>query len=186
MNSLVKLWRAEHRSFGALLGLLAEQLDLLAKGEAPNYEIMLDILDYMVDYADRFHHPAEDLVFAKVAERVPSARESVSDLMRQHIELVKIGRQLIGALEAAVHGTVTPRSTIEAQGSQYLDAFRRHMYAEEQGVFLTALEQLSSEDWNSIHREARRGEDPLFGERPQQRYAALRREISGTSDDSTR
>jgi hemerythrin-like domain-containing protein len=52
---------------------------------------------------------------------------------------------------------------------------------EEQGLFLAALEHLSKEDWTSIEREAKRGEDPLFGERPQQRYSALRREVSGSS-----
>ena len=53
------------------------------------------------------------------------------------------------------------------------------MYAEEQGLFLAALEHLSKEDWARIEREVKRGEDPLLGERPVQRYDALRREISG-------
>ena len=181
MSSLVKAWRAEHRSFGALLGLLEGQLEVFSKGETPNYEIMLDVVDYMIDYADRFHHPAEDLVFAKVAERLPAARDSVQDLMREHAEIVRSGRELTGMLEGAMHGAVTLRSHIEAQAKRYLDAFRRHMYAEEQGLFLAALEHLSDEDWASIEREARRSEDPLFGERPGQRYNALRRELSGQS-----
>jgi len=181
MSSLVSVWRAEHRAFGALLSLLEQQLELFHKGEASNYEMMLDIVDYMVDYADRFHHPAEDIVFARVAERVPAARGSVRELMREHSEILKNGRDLTSGLEGVIHGAVTLRSTIEEQAKRYLDTFRRHMYTEEQGLFLAALEHLSKEDWTSIEREAKRGEDPLFGERPQQRYSALRREISGSS-----
>ena len=182
MGSLVSLWRAEHRAFGALLGLLEHQLEQFHRGETPNYEMMLDIVDYMVDYADRFHHPGEDLVFAKVAERVPATRGSVQDLTRQHSEILESGRELTRRLEGAIHGAVTLRSTIEDQGNRYLDAFRRHMYAEEQGLFLAALEHLSKEDWVSLERETKRGEDPLFGERPEQRYSALRREITAPSD----
>ncbi|HTS54904.1 MAG TPA: hemerythrin domain-containing protein [Burkholderiales bacterium] len=181
MSSLVSVWRAEHRAFGALLALLEQQLELFRKGEAPNYEMMLDVVDYMVDYADRFHHPGEDIVFAKLAERVPAAVSSVQELTREHSEILRSGRELTSGLEGVMHGAVTLRSTIEAQAKRYLDTFRRHMYAEEQGLFLAALEHLSKEDWTSVEREAKRGEDPLLGERPEQRYSALRREISGRS-----
>jgi hemerythrin-like domain-containing protein len=181
MSSLVSIWRAEHRAFGALLGLLEQQLALFHKGEAPNYEMMLDVVEYMVDYADRFHHPGEDLVFAKLAERVPATRDSVRALTREHSEILSSGRELTGGLEGVIQGTVTLRSTIEKQAQGYLDRFRQHMYAEEQGLFLAALEHLSKDDWTSIEREAKRGQDPLFGEQPEQRYRALRRELSGPS-----
>jgi len=176
---MVSLWRAEHRAFGALLGLLEQQLALFHQSEAPNYAMMLDIVDYLIDYADRFHHPAEDVAFAKIAERVPAAGDSVRELMREHLEILRNGRELARGLEGVLHGAVTLRSTIEAQGKLYLDAFRRHMYSEEQGLFLVALEHLSKQDWTDIERDAKRGEDPLFGERPDQRFSALRRELSG-------
>jgi hemerythrin-like domain-containing protein len=181
MSSLVSIWRAEHRAFGALLGLLEQQVELLQKGEAPNYEMMLDVVSYMVDYADRFHHPAEDRVFAKLSERVPATSDNVRELGRQHSEILKNGRELTSGLEGAMNGAVTLRSAIENQAKRYLDTFRQHMYTEEQGLFLAALEHLSEEDWRTIEREAQRGEDPLFGERPDQRYRALRQEISGLS-----
>jgi hemerythrin-like domain-containing protein len=181
MSAQVSVWRAEHRAFGALLVLLEQQLELLHQGAAPNYEMMLDIINYMVDYADRFHHPTEDLVFAIVAERVPAARDKVRELMREHLDIVKTGRELTNGLEAVIGGTVVLRSDVEDLAKRYLDTFRRHMSTEEQDLFLAATENLSKEDWESIEREAGRGEDPLFGVRLEQRYSALRREISRKS-----
>jgi hemerythrin-like domain-containing protein len=178
MSSQVSVWRAEHRAFGALLMLLEQQLELFRKGNAPNYEMMFDIVNYMIDYADRFHHPTEDLVFAIVAERVPGARDKVRELMREHLQIVKSGRELSNGLEAVMGGTVVLRSVVEDLAQQYLDIFRRHMYAEEQYLFLAAAEKLSEGDWESIERKVERGGDPLFGEQPDQRYIALRREIS--------
>lgn len=181
MSSRVNVWRSEHRAFSALLAVLEEQFELFRKAEAPNYEMIVDIVDYMVDYADRFHHATEDIVFAKVAERVPTARDSVRDLMRDHSEIVKNGRELTSGLEAVIGGAVILRTTVEDQAKRYVDAFRRHMYTEEQGLFLAAVENLSKEDWEGIDRVAERGEDPLFGERPEQRYIALRRQLSAAS-----
>src|SRR4249920_3012723 len=113
MGSLVSNWRAEHRAFGALLGLLEQQLEQFHRGETPNYEMMLDIVDYMIDYADRFHHPGEDVVFAIVAERVPATRGSVQNLTREHSEILENSRELTRRLEGAIRGAVTLRSTIE-------------------------------------------------------------------------
>jgi len=178
MGSLVSNWKSEHRAFGALLALLEQQLALLHDGDAPNYEMMLDVVDYIVDYVDRFHHPTEDIVLATVAERVPAAREPLRELMRQHVALVKTGRELRGGLEAAMSGSMALRADIEEQAKRYVDTFREHMYTEEQELFLMASEHLTPQDWDGLGQAARRGEDPLFGERPEQRYRALRQQMS--------
>ncbi len=181
MSSQVSLWKNEHQAFAALLALLEQQLEQFHRAAAPDYEIMLDIVEYMVDYADRFHHPKEDLAFARIAERQPTAADSVRQLAREHSAILASGRELAREIEAVVGGAIVARKVVEELGQRYLDAFRRHMYAEEQGLFVAAVECLSDEDWNSIERASERGDDPLFGERPEQRYAALRSQLSARS-----
>jgi hemerythrin-like domain-containing protein len=177
MSSQITVWKAEHRSFAALLALLEQQLEQVRTSGAPNFEMMLDIVDYMIDYADRFHHPKEDLVFARIAQRQPAAADSVQQLANEHSAIVASGRALAREIEAVVGGAIVERSVVQELGRRYLDAFRRHMYAEEQGLFLDAEECLSDEDWKSIESASARADDPLFGERPEQRYQALRSEV---------
>jgi len=177
MSSQVTVWKAEHRAFAALLALLEQQLEQVHTADAPNFEMMLDIVDYMIDYADRFHHPKEDLVFARIAQRQPAAADSVRQLAHEHSAIVASGRALAREIEAVVGGAIVERSVVEELGRRYLDVFRRHMYAEEQGLFLAAVECLSDEDWKSIECASPRVDDPLFGERPEQRYRALRSEV---------
>ena len=177
MSSQVAVWKAEHRAFAALLALLELQLERVRTGGAPNFGMMLDVIDYMIDYVDRFHHPKEDLAFARIAQRQPEAADSVREIAQEHSAIVANGRALAREIEAVVGGAIVERSIVEELGRRYLDAFRRHMYAEEQGLFLAAAECLSDADWDSIERASARVEDPLFGERPQQRYEALRSEI---------
>jgi hemerythrin-like domain-containing protein len=184
MSAQVSVWKAEHRAFAALLTLLEQQLQRVRTGGAPNFEMMLDIVDYMIDYADRFHHPKEDLVFARIASRHPAAAESVSQLAHEHSAIVANGRALAREIEAVVGGAIVERSIVEELGQRYLDAFRRHMYAEEQGLFLAAVEYLSDADWESIERASASVDDPLFGERPEQRYQTLRSEVQSMIDES--
>jgi hemerythrin-like domain-containing protein len=63
---------AEHANFDMLLELLEGQLDLFHDGKSPDYALMLDIMFYMTHYPDAFHHPREDLAFARIGEREPS------------------------------------------------------------------------------------------------------------------
>jgi hemerythrin-like domain-containing protein len=184
MSSQITVWKAEHRAFAALLALLEQQLEQLRTSGAPNFEMMLDIVDYMIDYADRFHHPKEDLVFARIAQHQPAAADSVQQVAHEHSAIVASGRALSREIEAVVGGAIVERSVVEELGRRYLDAFRRHMYAEEQGLFLAAVEYLSDEDWKSIERASARAEDPLFGERPEQRYDALRSEVQSIIEGS--
>lgn len=79
-DSIARL-REEHIKFNGLLDLLERQLELFHRGDAPNYQLMLDIMYYMTHYPDVFHHPKEDLAFAKVKEREIKARPVVEELM---------------------------------------------------------------------------------------------------------
>jgi hemerythrin-like domain-containing protein len=178
MSSQVSTWKDEHRTFSTLFQILEKQLKVFREDDTPNYDLMLEIVNYMLDYADRFHHPMEDLVFDIIAVRVPQVREKIWELKREHIDIAQKGLELANAINAVMGGTVISRDVVEDLSKSYLDLFRRHIYAEEQGVLMEAATKLTKEDWENIERELVRGEDPLFVERLDQRYSALRREIA--------
>ena len=48
----------------------AEQLDSIEAGELVDTHVVYEVMDYMVTWPDRFHHPREDLIYARVAELV--------------------------------------------------------------------------------------------------------------------
>lgn len=65
----IAAWHDEHVYFGRLLKLLGKELDVFHGGERPNYELMLDIVGYLRDYGDQYHHPREDEAYARLARR---------------------------------------------------------------------------------------------------------------------
>jgi len=80
MRSEILRLRQEHANFRKLLDLLEEQLDLFHRGESPSYQLMTDILHYMINYPDHFHHSREDAIFACLAKRDPGTAKSVEEL----------------------------------------------------------------------------------------------------------
>ena len=177
MTDVLAVWRAEHLNFAKLLDILEEQLERFHGGEEPNYELMLDIMFYMTHYSDLVHHAREDLAFAKIRERDASAGALVDELARQHALIKECGEELVADLDGIVNGSILSRERVEVPGRDYIANFRSHMQREEDEMLPLAAMLLRERDWSAIESAIRHREDPLFGSRAEQRYAALRQEI---------
>lgn len=183
MVAIIDAWREDHKNFAKLLDMLEEQVRVFHDAQTPNYELMLDIMYYMTHYPDAFHHPKEDLVFAKVAEIDPGERAAVQELMEQHVVLKQSGIRLLEELQGVVDGAMRPRGSIEEPAQMYIRYFRNHMHNEESELLPLALQYLQDEHWAAVEAVAPSRADPLFGaEEVEKRYEALHRRILGSAD----
>ena len=178
MLDALALWNRDHANFAVLLDLLERQLDLFHQGESPDYELMSDIMFYMTHYTDQVHHPREDLAFARIREREPEMEALVDELIAQHATLKAAGEALIRALDDIVNGSITSRARLEVPARAYVEMLRGHMRREETALLPRVATLLRPRDWSAIDTEIRHIEDPLFGGNGEERYAALRAQIS--------
>jgi hemerythrin-like domain-containing protein len=181
MSRQIELWKIEHRNFSRLLDVLEAQLRLFHRGSGPDYDLMLHVVYYMTHYPDRFHHPKEDIAFRRLADKDERLRAAVDELLRQHAIIAESGKQLQGRLEAVVGGAMMPREDVEAPAHTYIAEYRKHLQREEAELFPLALQGLVDEDWATIDSTAARGADPLFGDRVEQRYASIHRQIAAAA-----
>lgn len=179
MADPIARWHAEHGNFVRLLDLLEAWLGLFHVGEAPDYGLMLDVMYYMTHYPDLFHHPKEDLTYARIKAREPGIGPVVDEVMKQHVVLRESGEELVGRLERIVDGAgIMARENVEAPGRTYIEYFRSHMRTEEAELFPAARTVLSDEDWRAVDAAIRDQDDPLFGSSVEKRYQALHRQIA--------
>jgi hemerythrin-like domain-containing protein len=169
-------WHTEHVYFNQLLGLLQREVDVFATGERPNYELMLDILCYLREYSDRFHHPREDVAFVRLAQRCPDLRLRLVRLAQEHGVIDRAGEKLLQHIEAILAGGIVSRAEVEVAAATYLVYYGNHIAKEEEDV-LAAAKHLTAEDWAAVKAAVPGGSDPLFGPEPQARFRELRRRI---------
>jgi hemerythrin-like domain-containing protein len=181
MPNTLAIWHADHLNFAKLLNLLEEQLGLFREGESPDYQLMLDIMYYMTHYPDVFHHPKEDLVFARIKERESPAVATIDKLTKQHAALKACGEKLVHDLDDIVNGSIVERERIETSALEYLANFRDHMRIEEIDIIPLAARLLRDRDWSAIDAAIRHIEDPLFGRKMDERYAAIAQQIERNS-----
>ena len=178
MTAPVSIWHDEHAYFRRLLELLHKQVEAFPRGEQPNYDLMLDILSYLRDYGDQYHHPREDVAFNRLARRCPVLELPLARLRQEHRVIARAGETLRNHLQTVVAGAVVPVEDIEAAAATYLVYYGNHITKEEEDVLPRAGESLTAEDWEAVRKAVKPGRDPLFGDHPEDRYRALRREIA--------
>ncbi|MGE5638544.1 MAG: hemerythrin domain-containing protein [Clostridia bacterium] len=174
----IAFWHAEHVYFSHLLDLLRRQLDLFHRGEQPNYALMHDVVSYLHEYSDRFHHPREDEAFRRLAARCPELELPLARLHQEHRVIERTGQALLEQLDAVVDGAMIPRAQVESAAATYLVYYGNHLAKEEEDVLTRAAQVLTSEDWEAVRQAAPAGRDPLFGDQPEERYRELRRQIA--------
>lgn len=176
-NDIDKL-QSEHTNFAKLLDLLETQIGLFHRGDQPDYNMVLDIFYYMTHYPDRFHHPKEDLVFARLAERDSSTRFAVEDLARQHRGIAESGSRFLDNLNAALAGGMLTRASVEIPGLEYVTFYRSHMEMEERELFPVARTLLRDDDWAQIGVVIESAKDPLFGPQVEKRFRTIHQQIA--------
>lgn len=176
--ALIRTLRIEHRQMASVMRVFSEQLDLIARGELVDPHLVYEIMDYMVTWPDRFHHPREDLIYGRVAELDASAADEVDTLQRDHDNTARHGRELLEMIIQWRVGELPGEAMID-NSRVYIAHIYEHMKLEEEVVFPHIAEVLTAQDWRELE-----GEDalepvsrPLFGPVVQREYRNMARKV---------
>jgi len=178
MTDPVSIWHAEHVRFASLLDFLQHQMTAFHDGQDPDYQLMRDVLHYLHNYADQYHHPREDAAFVHLVKRNPALRVPIQRLLQEHRVLAATGETLLNYLEDILNDTVIERETVEAAAATYLVYYRHHLATEEGEILPLAARLLEPEDWAAVATAVAIVSDPLFGNNASESYGALRKRIS--------
>lgn len=175
----VRAWHDEHMYFTRLLRLLQVEVDLFHAGETPQYQLMLDILSYLQDYADQVHHPREDEAFRRLRKLHPDQSLMIARLEQEHRVIARAGTTLAHLLaEVEAGDAIVSRSEIEVAAATFLVYYAHHIEKEEAEVLPLAGRSLGEADWQAIKACVASSPDPLFGSAPEKRFRALRHRIA--------
>ncbi len=150
MTYIIEVLRREHCNMESLLRVLEREVSVFSRGDRPDYEVVLAVIDYFKDYPDSCHHPKEDMIVEKLKARDPVAAASIGDLEAQHREGARRLRRVAQAVERVLSDQDLVRQTVDDIIRDFIDHERQHMAMEERVVFPTILNVLRPEDWADI------------------------------------
>ena len=178
MADPVAVWHAEHMRFASLLDFIEQQMSAFHEGKDPDYQLIYDVVFYLQHYADHYHHPREDVAFARLVKRDPGLRLPINRLLQEHRVLETAGETLLKFVDDILEDRVIPRATVEAAAATYLVYYRHHLAVEESEVLPHASRTLKPDDWAAVAAAVPVAPDPLFGDDVGERYRELRKRMT--------
>jgi hemerythrin-like domain-containing protein len=164
----------EHRNIETLLAVLERELEIFGRADRPDYDVIRQIISYFEVYPDLYHHPLEELVFAKLKIRDPAAAAKVGNLTLEHQKGAERLRRAAQAVDGVLADREILRQNVDNIVRDFIESERRHIMMEDRDFFPTALKALEPEDWTEITSTLTGRKDPLFSEVAEKRFQALR------------
>lgn len=172
----IAAWHEEHVYFNQLLELLQREVYVFHAGGRPNYELMSDVVSYLRDYGDQFHHPREDVAFARLVQRLPEMELPLGRLAQEHRVIARAGETLLAQIDAILGGSILPRGELEVAAATYLVYYGNHLAKEEEDVLPLAAKHLTAQDWQTVRDAVPQGDPQVVAQAV--RYRELRRRIA--------
>ena len=128
----------EHQSLAAILHAVRYMLKQVQAGQLkPDLKLFQAMIHYLDAYAEKRHHPKEDIVFKVLSERTDEGAE---------------------VLQRALDAYMADPSTLAHFArafENYAEFYRGHMVLEEEVALPLLRRHLTAEDWQKVNREFR-------------------------------
>lgn len=175
MHEAVKIIMDEHRSIVAVLhGLVFLTHEMVDRGATPDQRVLHAMLDYIVAFPEKLHHPKEDrYLFARLRERDPDAVPLIEKLEAEHARGKELIKRLQEELVAYVGQGPAKAQDFARAVDAYADFHWAHMRREEDELLPRAEKALTESDWQAIAAAFKENDDPLFGIKPKEEFEQL-------------
>ncbi|MEX2962958.1 hemerythrin domain-containing protein [Microbulbifer sp. TYP-18] len=175
MHYLYRQLCRDHHNMQLLLDAVERLLaDLDRRDRSPStLSLILDALDYISVYPDRWHHPLEDLAMARLMEKSINCSAEILTVREEHKAIAAATSHTAALFYAVANDVAVERSQLLRAAENYLELQRQHMQRENTHIFPQLEQLLTEEDWRKIGRQLRRQQDPLFGTPTRKLYESL-------------
>jgi hemerythrin-like domain-containing protein len=150
MVEIIEILRWEHRNIEKLLSVLEQELNVFARAERPDYEVIQAVIEYFKQYPDTCHHPKEDVIYEKFKALAPGRAASITDLQSEHREGARRLHRVALVIDNVINDQDLLRESVNNIVRDFIDSERKHIALEDEIVFPAILETLKPADWADI------------------------------------
>jgi len=137
----------EHQLILRMIALVEKNTALMEAGRFRNWQFFLDAVDFIRNYADRFHHAKEeDVLFIELIENgMPEKQSPIEAMHMEHDQGRDYVRALEEAAQRALQGTPGQIPVIAANAKGYAELLRGHIDKEDNILYPLAERVLPEE-----------------------------------------
>jgi hemerythrin-like domain-containing protein len=145
----------EHKLILRMIALVEHNTALLEEGKFRNWQFYLDAVDFIRNYADRFHHAKEeDVLFSELVKNgMPEKQSPIEAMHMEHDQGRDHVRAMEEAAQRALEGKTGQTAIISEHARGYAELLRGHIEKENDILYPLAERILPEEVRGNMLRE---------------------------------
>ena len=176
--------RQDHANMARMLHVLQLKQKSLSAGERPNFQLVREVVDYILDYMEGFTQPLERVLAERLQAKEPSCRELTDRLSQDYQALRRQLKRLSNDLDMILMDAVVPMDRFADDLKAYLDAHRGYLRDERELLFPLIREHFDDADLDRLAEALPEGAAAEL-ERLQQAYPELYAELREAPQPAT-
>lgn len=166
----------EHNNIKKVLGIIRKACIQIVNGEEVQHEDFIDMIDFIRNYADKYHHgKEEDMLFIDMSKELGTDIKNgpIQGMLIEH----DLGRRYIGNLDIALTkyqgGEKDAKVDIIANAISYANLLAEHIHKEDNALYQFALNRLTDKTKDKINQEIEEFENVKAHKDTRERYIAM-------------
>jgi hemerythrin-like domain-containing protein len=165
--------RDEHKYCRILMSTLKDQLNKYSIGKTADYDVMLEILNYMVEYPDKFNHPAKLKLLDLIMEKEPE-NSDLALLQSEKNQIETRAFEVVRALKAIIkEESILREEQLKIFSKDFVELIESHISVESQQLLPKAKELLSDQEFIALEESLSHEDDHDFFTLIETRYKSL-------------
>jgi len=165
----------DHTNIMQLLQVVDSKITMLKTDASIDYQLLKSITDYLKNYADKYHHPMEDLIYAYYLKYRVVSDQVANRLAEDHKQLSVITKELDDMLSMILLDAIIPKDVFIEKLEHFVSKQKQHLNYEETAILPAIQSTLTADDWAHLSLQWKQKEysDPLFGDSISERFQSL-------------
>ncbi|MDN3554660.1 hemerythrin domain-containing protein [Halomonas maura] len=176
--------RQDHANMARILHVLQLKQKTLAAGERPNFQLVREVVDYILDYQEGFTQPLEKVCTERLKQVVPESEEVTARLARDYRALKAQLKRLSDDLDMILMDAVIPMDRFADDLRAYVEAHRAYLRDERELLFPMIRDYFQDGDLETLAESLPEGAAEKL-ERLQEAYPELYAELRDAPEPAT-
>lgn len=168
--------RLDHANMARMLHVLQLKQKTLARGDRPNFQLVREVVDYILDYMEGFTLPLERLFSEHLKEVAPESVEVTERLASDYKAVKSRLMRLSNDIDMILMDAVVPMDRFADDLKAYLAAHRAYLRDERELLFPLIRRHFNDEDMDCLAKALPEGATAEL-ERLQDAYPELYAEL---------
>ncbi|MBR8536048.1 hemerythrin domain-containing protein [Carboxylicivirga sediminis] len=148
MKNITQILSDEHQTILKVIDAVLKECTELESGKTLNIDFFKKTIDFIKNYADKFHHAKEeDILFKAMLENIENLHcNPIPVMLHEHDE----GREFVKGMEQGILENNTEKIIENARG--YGALLQNHIYKEDNVLYPMAEEALTDDQKDAVNK----------------------------------